>query len=345
MRRIHGMDFNLKIVIDRIPQNSLNWHGQSYYTNNHFDCIDVCNNCIEINGNRSKPINLAMLLFNTNSTLYMQILKALSFYYLCTGDAFRITRITLKSKHFEAEEEETVFLQPFQNSLQPSLTMQPAELIGLFSDSPITGDFLNAIILFIKGVQEKDFDYYWKSFNSLYSIISTSDKENEKLRDTRQFIENNKNNFQNSLSLITNDKAEDIRNLRIREFILNNWPNQQSTKAYSDMVKRFTDTRIISVLDETIPYRSQFLKNEGLEHEVLMHLSTYKFNTVKDDVQLLCFYILKYAYFLRNKYFHAEKTTPVFLLKDSAELQELSKISNIMKYFLSDLIRCNNKYF
>ena len=110
------------------------------------------------------------------------------------------------------------------------------------------------------------------------------------------------------------------------------------------MVVRFSDIRIVSVLEETLPYRNDFLKREGLEQKVISHILSCKQKNIMDNKQLLCFYVLKYAYFLRNKYFHAEKATPVFVLKETSELQELSEISLVMKYFLFDLIRCNEEY-
>lgn len=336
------MEFCLIIDMVKSTQALPNWNGQSYYADNHFDQIQIANRQIVIHGSRSKISSLSTLLFNTSSSLYRQIIKALSFYYLCTGDALLIEKITLKSNNSETYE--TEFLQPFQKSLDPIQPMMPNELDILFSNNANVDLFLNGIIYYIKAIQDNNFDNYWKSFNSIYSIISSSDKENEKLRNIRCFIEQNKHRFSRTLSFVSNNTAQNIRSLRIREFILNNWPNQNSTKAFADMVKRFTDIRIITILNETLPYRIEFLRNEGLEQDVRDHLYCQKNLSNKDDVQLLCFYILKYAYFIRNKYFHAEKASPIFILKDSSELRELSKISEILQLFLADLIQCNSLY-
>ncbi len=335
------MDFCLSVNV-KSNNISLNWNGLSYYTDNYVDKISIMDGKIEIQGSRSKLGSLSFILFNTNSSLYRQIVKALSFYYLCTGDALIIEKVTLKKQ--DLEETEAEFLQPFQKSLSPILPMQPNDLEVLFKNNYKVDQFLNSIIYFIKAIQDQNFDNYWKSFNSIYSLISLSDKENEKLQDIRKFVERNKLLFSRTLSLISNDTAEDIRKLRIREFILNNWPTQNTTSAFSEMVKRFSDIRIITVLDETLPYRMEFLTNEGLDRDVLLHIQNKKNLPRKDDVELLCFYILKYGYFIRNKYFHAEKANPNFILKNTSELTELSKISKILQFFLADLIECNSLY-
>lgn len=336
------MNFSLTINISKCSKSFTKWKGRGYYNDIHYDNIEITNGKIKIIGSRNKLSNLSSLLFNTNTTLYRQIVKTLSFYYLCTGEPLRIETVVLNSN--TNEEEETEFLQPFDKSIDSNILLLSNELTKIFSNTINIDKFLNGIIYYIKALQDGEFDNYWKAFNSLYSLISSRDNENEKLRDMRTFIEANKHCFSKTLTFLNNDSENDIRLLRIREFILNNWPNQNSTKAYVDMIKRFSDVRIIKVLEETLPYRIEFIKNEGLENDIRSHIALKKSMNKNDNVELLCFYILKYAYFVRNKYFHAEKASPNFILKDSAELQELSKIVKIFQYFLSDLIRCNNKY-
>lgn len=336
------MEFCLTIDIDKGSAPVPRWMGNGYYTDAHFDQILIEDEKIEIRGTRSKLNSLSMLLFNTNTSLYHQIIKTLSFYYLCTGDVLQIKRITLSKNG--SMETETEFLQPFQKPLGNSQKMLPKELEMLFSRTRNVDLFANAIIYYIKAAQNRDFDNFWRSFNSLYSIISLSDKENEKLRDVRSFIERHTTFFPDTLAFIANDSAQDIRAFRIRDYILNEYPTRKNTKTFVEMIKRFSDIRIINVLEDTLPYRIEFIRNEGLEAEINSHISSKKINPHNDDTELLCFYILKYSYFIRNKYFHAERASPHFILRDSSELQELSRISNIFQVFLAELIRCNSIY-
>lgn len=336
------MNFSLTINISKCSKPFTTWNGKGYYNDTHYDNIEITNGKIKIIGNRNKLSDLSSLLFNTSTTLYRQIVKTLSFYYLCTGEPLKIETIVLNTN--TNDEEETEFLQPFVKSIDSNIILFSNELTKMFSYTIKIDTFLNSIIYYIKALQDDEFDNYWKSFNSLYNLISSQKEEIEKLRDMRKFIEANKHCFSKTLTFLNNDSESDIRLLRIREFILNNWPNQNSTKAYVDMIERFSDVRIIKVLEETLPYRIEFIKNEGLENKVRSHIALMKNLNKNDDVELLCFYILKYGYFIRNKYFHAEKASPNFILKDSAELQELSKLVKIFQYFLSDLIRCNIIY-
>lgn len=337
------MNFTLKIYLTSETATSIKWSGKAYYADNHFDNVEISDGLISISGHRSSPFDLKKILFNNTSTLYSQITKALAFYYLCSGVSITITKAELSSD-INPHECETDFLQPFRRVLNPSQIMNPNDLQNLFIFHGKEQLFLNCVIYYINAIQDDNFEQYWKSFNSLYNIIEPNGKDFTKLCAVRRFIENNSNQFTNTLNFITKDRTEDIRRLRIREFILNDWPTGNHTQAYADTIKRFSDIRIIEVFEATLPYRIEFLRNKSLDIDVQNHITHCKYLNKTDDVELLCFYVLKYSYFIRNKYFHAEKAAPRFILKETAEIKELGKISEIFKHMIADFIRCNNLY-
>ena len=337
------MNFSLKIYLDANSVTSVKWVGKAYYTETHFDNIEISDGMIIISGHRSSPFDLKKILFNNTSTLYFQITKTLAFYYLCSGYSLTITKMELTSDIYPTETE-TEFLQPFTRKLERHQTMSINELESLFSFQGNDQLFLTCIIYYINAIQNDSFENYWKSFNSLYNILEHSGKDFDKLCAVRVFLENHSNHFINTLTHIAQDTAADIRKLRIREFILNDWPTLNHTQAYANTIQRFSDVRIISVFDATLPYRIDFLKNQGLDTVVQTHITNCKTHNKTDNIELLCFYVLKYSYFIRNKYFHAEKANPYFILKETAEINELHKISEIFNYFLADFIRCNTLY-
>lgn len=337
------MNFSLRIYLDADAATSVNWVGKAYYTQTHFDNIEISNGMISISGHRSSPFDLKKVLFNNTSTLYFQIAKTLAFYYLCSGCSLTITKMELTSDIYLTEIE-TDFLQPFTRKLEHHQTMSINELESLFSFQGKDQLFLTCIIYYINAIQNDSFENYWKSFNSLYNILEHNGKDFDKLRAVRVFLENHSSHFMNTLTHIAPDTAADIRKLRIREFILNDWPTFNHTQAYADTIQRFSDVRIIDVFDATLPYRIDFLKRQSLDAVVQTHITNCKTQNKTDDIELLCFYVLKYSYFIRNKYFHAEKANPYFILKETAEINEIHKLSEIFNYFLADFIRCNRLY-
>lgn len=337
------MKFELRIHITTDSETSVKWAGSAYYTNIHFDSVKITNGLISISGHRSSRFDLKRILYNSASTLYYQIVKVLAFYYLCSGYPLLIDKMELSSDIFQTETE-TDFLQPFKKNLCPYQVMSENELENLFSFQGEKQLFLTCIICYINAIQDNSFENYWKSFNSLYSILKHEGTEFDKLKTVRSFVESHSNRFANTLAHINLDTSADIRKLRIREFILNDWPTISHTKAFADTVQRFSDIRIIRVFEETLPYRIDFLRNQGLDTSVQNYITTCKKQNKTDNVELLCFYILKYSYFIRNKYFHAEKAYPYFILKKTAEIEEMHRISEVFSCFLADFIRCNELY-
>lgn len=345
------MNFELKLHFNAEFASTVKWSGPAYYTqaddNNqaHFDYMDISDGIILITGHRSSAVGLEQILFNPSSTLYFQIIKALSFYYLCSGSPITLCKMELLSD-IGSTETETDFLQPFKKKLEAHQIMTVSQMQKLFLFERKVQLFLTSLTYYIKATQDSSFELYWRSFNSLYSIISPSDKDFDKLCNIRLFVEQNRINFSSTLTYISSDTAQDIRKLRIREYILNNWPSTSlnQTKSYVETIKRFSDMRIISVFKDTLPYRIDAVKKHGLDGDINHHIAQCQALNQTDDVELLCFYVLKYAYFIRNKYFHAEKAQPFFILKKTSETEEMAKISSIFEYFLADLIRCNVLY-
>ncbi|MBQ8611422.1 MAG: hypothetical protein IJ412_06900 [Oscillospiraceae bacterium] len=111
------MIFSLRIYLDVEATTSVNWLGKAYYTETHFDNIEISNGMISISGHRSSPFDLKKILFNNTSTLYFQIAKTLAFYYLCSGCSLSITKMELTSDIYHTETE-TDFLQPFTRKLE-----------------------------------------------------------------------------------------------------------------------------------------------------------------------------------------------------------------------------------
>lgn len=338
--------YKISILFDSNENEILIYKGKSHYNDTLFDDLIITNKRIVIEGNRSKNIPKELILINTTSTLYQQILKALVFSYMTTGKPHKILEIKLYKEVKDDQESysERNILQPYTKSLAKEFCLEPNALNILFSNSSKGHILLNSLILFIKGIEENNFDYYWKSFNCLYSYISGKDKEHEKLKFMRQFIESNSSHFKLSVDLIDLDQKNDIRSLRIRDFILSNFPTRNETNQFKELIFRFSDYRLNEMFQDILPYRKDFLIAEGLMNDVQNHITNSINNRQKANDQLLCFYILKYAYFLRNKYFHAEKTAPVFLLKNNNEVTELNKINAIMSAFLVDLYKCNYLY-
>ena len=317
---------------------------QSHYNSAKTDHVVITGKRIIIEAERGNKHTANNVLTNTNSTLYAQLLKAIVYVYMTEGKAFSLGEVFVnvngEIKKYSAGE----IINPCLTDLDNRFTVEKSQCEQIFDDIESNANLLIAYICYIKGIQEHDFDWLWKSFNSIYSIISIKDKEFDKLCDVKAFMVTNWSSMVRTNAYMEKENEPMLRTLRIREFVLNDYENLSKTQAYANMVKSFIDYRMAALFNEIMPYRRDNLVSEGLYHDVDSHIQYQIGASIKNNSDLARFYILKYSYFLRNKYFHAEKSAPVFVLKKNNEIDELDKICEILSLFLADLFDCYHMY-
>ncbi|MTI84954.1 MAG: hypothetical protein FH756_13935 [Firmicutes bacterium] len=340
-----------RIIIELLSdeEEQLLYKGKSCYSDVGHDDVYISTRKIEIliirNGNK----RLLNFLTNCNSTVYQQITKCISFAYAVTDRDISIEKITIQKYHNEKliknYEEKQEINQPIDFKSFKDRHFIGKDLEPMFVDFTKAKTVTIALTFLLKGLYESTegnkFENYWKSFNNLYSYMSGEDKENKKLYFMRRLIESNKCKFNLTLKIIDSHEALDIRKLRLREMVLNDFPGPNNTVAFKEFILRYKDKRLNQIFSEILPYRKDLLKNENLYTIVESHINQHKNGGIKNNNDLLCFYILKYSYFIRNKYFHAEKLSPSFNLVKNNEIKELSFLNEVFELFLKDLIACN----
>lgn len=339
---------------DDFNVNNDSYEKKAYYDENHFDVVEVTNKIIVLKCERSNDRVLSDIIQGFNSTMNKQLTKSLIFYFAVNGHfpeikVVKVSKYENQIKKGEIEYKSEQLIQPFNSSLNEELKIEESKLDALFCTDLIKSQALMiSLSLWLKGVTCKlagdAFDCFWTSFNSLYSFISNQKTEFNKRKEIRSFILNNRHLFTESSSLFSAYDEKEIRRLRWREMILNDYETEKSAKAFRDFVLRYKDYRLNKIFQDTLPYRKEFLSNGGYLNEVENHISTNISNKYKDDYELLCFYLVKYSYFLRNKYFHGEKIDSTIYLIKTTEIEELTRINEIFKIFLRELIISNNHY-
>lgn len=119
--------------------------------------------------------------------------------------------------------------------------------------------------------------------------------------------------------------------------ICNNYPKDK-TKGLYEFLKSFTDYRIVKVLSENLSCKKNELNSINKFEEICEYYSKLlKYGCTKtNDIDVIRFVILKYAYYLRCKYFHAEKIPANFLIENMSQ-NELNKITEPLSIICYDL--------
>ncbi len=310
-----------------------------YYSRDtdYSDNVLFQNNKIIIDGSRTKKINNSNILETPNSTYYSAIVKSLLFTYYSTEIQFEINNISilvnnLLKKEYPNAKIEQVFKQKIPDELS---IINSNKLFDNKKNSDIMMNALMNLTLSFH-LPNLKFDYTWKCFNGLIRDIFKEKKEFNMLKDLRQDIESNTNLYTNILNFFKNIDHSYIDACFINGMICNNYP-KGSTNGLVDFLIDFNDTRVIKVLKDKMKCK----KNDLTSINKFQEIETYYANKLKTpctkDSDIIRIIILKYAYYLRCKFFHAEKLPPNFLI-DNMNQQELNRISIPLSIICKDLL-------
>lgn len=308
---------------------------------NYYDDISLYNDTIYISGNRTKPIVELNILKTVNSTFYYSLVKALLFVYFEKHSFLvKTIEVIVDDKSIIKYNEEDIH-QVFKNPKNSNISEIKCD--KLFVDKKVSDIAMNALMNLTMSFKYSDlkFDYTWKCFNGLIRHIFNKDKDFEMLRELRNDIEKDKKSETNLYSKTMDFSSEltydYIKSLSIKAMICNNYPKDK-TKGLYEFLKSFTDYRIVKVLSENLSCKKNELNSINKFEEICEYYSKLlKYGCTKtNDIDVIRFVILKYAYYLRCKYFHAEKIPANFLIENMSQ-NELNKITEPLSIICYDL--------
>lgn len=291
--------------------NSVQLQSSYIGSRNFKDDIEISPTLIKITAFRSSKINLEDIFYNHTSSMYIQILKTLIYFYLNSNKFVLINNISIQryrdNKKFDSKEikssELTQVLTSEFKILQSKINKQ--KLTKLFDNDEKGEVILIASSYLAKASSIPDeietFERLWKAFNRIYKFIGNNQNETNCHITLRTFILKNISKFNLSINKVKMLTSTEIRNkLRWRALILNDYESPSKTKAFHDFVLRYSDKRIMEVIKEILPYRKDNLISENLYNKVETHVnSNIQQNHIKDEelVALLC---IKYMYFVET---------------------------------------------
>lgn len=319
------------------------------------DDIEITPERIIITAHRSSKINTDDIFYNYSSSLYIQIMKSLIFYYLNSESSVTIQNISVKryrnNKLLNSQEITSSNLTQVASSSFKILknNLDVTKLCKLFDNDEKGEAILIASSYIAKANSITDeiekFERLWKAFNRLYKFIGKNQNELNCHLALKDFIFKNTDKFPLVIQKVKRFSASEIRtNLRWRALILNDYEKPNQTKAFYDFILRYTDKRVMELLQELLIYRKDNLVKEKLYNRALNHIQSHiAQNCIKDEeiVTLLC---VKYMYFVRNKLMHGEKLDSTFRLLPNKEIKELRWLNGILELLVIDLINCNDSY-
>ena len=289
------------------------------------------------------------ILSNPQNSINTQIIKSIIAYYSVSSIYSQIKSIQI---NYIEGKNKTPLLESatFQQPLQISIPIQnnsyfKKEVIQEITTESEKGECIRIALSYWLKAQIADdlyvgFENLWRAFNRLYVYYGKQSNENTNLCEIRKFIIANAHHFPQTIK-ITNSYLEQelLHSFRWQKLILNDYPTQKHTQALIDFIHRYTDKRIMKLLQEKLVCREDNIKSLGKWDDIQNYLNSNK-NT-SSDIELVTLLCIKYAYFLRNKFFHGEILNGTFkLTKDYIDL-EFEKLNKLLSMLIFELVNNN----
>lgn len=178
------------------------------------------------------------------------------------------------------------------------------------------------------------FDYAWKCFNALYREIFNKGDVGS-LEEIGKELEKDKNIYNSILSFASSIDINYLEKCSFRGMIF--YKDTRNSKRLSKLFPKVKDYRVCEVLlslkDINIDDHIKSSEYSTITSEYKNSIAN-KLENPSDIVQLL---ILNYAYYLRCKYFHAEKWPSNFLIRNRNYI-ELNRIRYPLSLLCKDLM-------
>lgn len=315
--------FEIEILIDKCFFKEIR-KEKIYYYKEFYDSITFSENRILITGNRSNRINIHTAFESKNSNYLYEMTLALIYTYFLYNN-FEVLKIKISTKHRSKSDEEIKELditQRFTKKLDQLHLLEEKSLQRLFDPTSKSKRLIIALSHLTLGLstenQSSAFDNLWKCFNVLMREVTNKSKDSEMLKDLKIKIENSPEKFPKSIQFANNLTKDELEVIAINELIENIYPNIKKEKKFLEMKKHmllaFEDSRICELLIGRINRKKKDFTLYDPNNEIRALLDKRVLTRTKNNTDIIRLLILKYAYYLRCKYFHGEKSPQNFLM-------------------------------
>lgn len=308
--------------------------GNKFFT----DRVSFFNSNIIIEGERKKKIKTNDSLKTTNSTFYYAMIKSLLYAYFSKGNFYvKKIKMDVDGEIKELYEDANEIVQNFEKSTNLQINIDKLFLPDK-KKSDLTMNCLMNLILMNKSNTSK-FDYTWKCFNALIREIFNENNEFKMLKSLKEDLIRNPNCYPNILRFANTTKEEYLEQCFLNAMICNNIKKgeRKELERTVEFFKDFSDYRVSSILLKKMQCKKTILNDNNKYTEVYDYLNECITNMIVNDNDIVRLVILKYAYYLRCKYFHAEKIPINFVLKN-INYTELHRINEPLLLICIDLI-------
>jgi len=346
-------EFKIVITLKQTTstESKFSSHQLSYkFSQKHTDTLIISKNVLTIQGSRSKKPNFDEILTNTNSEVFYQIIKSLTYAFITYGEIIAINKIECFDKDGSRSKllrkEELNNLTPTkETSLLSKVSTSKIELI--FSSKTAGTKYFYAISNLIRSFctdnEYDSFEKLWKAYNATYRIESQGRTDRQCLDDMENLMSNNPAEFPLSKLAVSNYSAADILSktqwykMLETKFGSN---KANSEQCFADFLVAKSDSRLAEIAQSTINFKNNFWTNTALYNQTLLTINNNLASGVNfENIDVVATLTKHYMYYLRNKSLHGDQLDHAFrIVPNNKEEMTIKFCSSILAPLIVDLI-------
>ncbi|MCM7169121.1 hypothetical protein [Enterobacter quasiroggenkampii] len=344
------------ITLDDDSAETFERHNLNYkFSRQYFDTLEMENNVITISGDRSDKPVFNEIFTNNQSEIYFQIIKSYIYYCISNGIIPDILEIRCYNKDHVLEKKYTRRsirnLKPQKDARQLKNIIKTKAAV-IFKATPESNKYLYAMTTLIRSMCSDDnndiFEKLWKSYNSIYRVLSSQASEAACLADMGGRMITRVVQFPLSVDVVKTLSSIDITNStrwrRMLEYKYITKCKPQNRENYlSAFLTKYSDTRLNEIALLNMDLEKKSWTNSNLQTTTLTtiqnNITTRTINN-GEVIDALCNY---YAYYLRNNTLHGDQADHSFrFIPDNKEERTLKFTSSILFAVVCDLINSHN---
>lgn len=356
MGNLRRIAFKIVVTLDNVSSIPPEDHTLNYkFSRSHFDTLNINNNTLTITGTRSGKPKFEEVFINNQSEIYFQVIKSYVYYAITNGVIPKILEINCFNQNDELEknytQDELRNLQVKQDAAElKKIDKQKLKII--FKSTTEGVKYLYAATTLIRSFcSENDNDVFeklWKSYNSIYRVISSEKQEWQCLNDMGNLMLSSSASFPLSIESVKNLNYDQIRNsstwvkMLENKFVTRGNIRDREVK-FATFLTKYNDKRLVEIALDTIDFKTGFWIDTGLRTTTFTELQNRTQVNTTNDIELvdaLCNY---HMYYLRNKTLHGEQTDHSFrFIPFNKEEATLKLASKVLYSVVCDLINSHN---
>lgn len=310
-------------------------------------------NAIRIEARRKYSLlDKASEIYGNGNSIHIQIMKAILLYCLTSGKCVKIKSIVMSRKSPKARtyyyyKETKNFKQPFPERNHVIVALPLDVVKGKMGHEEKDYAYRIAMSYFLREQYSlhpyHKFECLWRAYNCLFRHLTGTKNDNAGIRGMIDHVLLHQDKYTQTIACANRVDLND-KMFKFKSFLEDKTEHLKYDRYIQQWLGYFTKTELLDVIRHYKSYIDAKIDivAAASASTIKANINTYLTTTSEDATTVNAekfIFMLWYAYFLRNMYFHAEVKEASFTLYSEYNDKHLMCVTEIMETFLQEIFK------